>query len=359
MQRAMARQAEAERERRAKVIAAEGEFQAAERLKDAAAVISETPIALQLRYLQTLIEIGSERTTTISSCRYRSSSPDSLHQARRREVALERRAAPRSDLRPARRPRPRSCSEGRCAARPVEDELEGCPFCAGREDRTPPETLRLPPAGPWRVRVAPNLYPAVERQEVVVHTPEHLHSIAELADDQLALVAEAWRLRAQAAHEEGFAYVHALVNEGREAGSSLPHTHSQLAWLRGAPPVPAAERHLATLLEGTKVIEQHGLVLLCPRAGRGPYEMLVAPVEPASNAFESPLLSAALQLAAEGLRRLRTLEPGAALNLWLHDTEWWHLELLPRLTVLAGLELGAGIYVNTIPPEVAAERLRA
>src|SRR6201989_1066149 len=65
MQRAMARQAEAERERRAKVITAEGEYQASERLKDAALVIEEHPIALQLRYLQTLLEIGATNSSTI------------------------------------------------------------------------------------------------------------------------------------------------------------------------------------------------------------------------------------------------------------------------------------------------------
>ena len=65
MQRAMARQAEAERERRAKVINAEGEFQASERLRDAAAVMQAEPIAIQLRYLQTLVEIGSANATTI------------------------------------------------------------------------------------------------------------------------------------------------------------------------------------------------------------------------------------------------------------------------------------------------------
>ena len=65
MQRAMARQAEAERERRAKVINAEGEFQASERLKDAAVVIADHPIALQLRYLQTLLELGAGNTSTI------------------------------------------------------------------------------------------------------------------------------------------------------------------------------------------------------------------------------------------------------------------------------------------------------
>ena len=65
MQRAMARQAEAERERRAKIINSEGEFQAAERLKDAAIVIGEQPVALQLRYLQTLLELGASQSTTI------------------------------------------------------------------------------------------------------------------------------------------------------------------------------------------------------------------------------------------------------------------------------------------------------
>ncbi len=65
MQRAMARQAEAERERRAKVIAAEGEYQASERLKDAADVMSSSPMSLQLRYLQTLLEIGATNSTTI------------------------------------------------------------------------------------------------------------------------------------------------------------------------------------------------------------------------------------------------------------------------------------------------------
>jgi len=208
------------------------------------------------------------------------------------------------------------------------------------------------------VRVVPNLYPAVERQEVVVHTPEHLRSIAELSDEQLGLVAEAWRLRASAAREEGFPYVQALVNEGRAAGSSLPHTHSQLAWLREVPPVPAAEGSFSELLDGEVVAERDGLVLLSPHAGRLAYEMLIAPARPESDAFESALLASALALAAEGARRLRALEPNAALNVWLHDVDWWHLELVPRLSVLAGLELGAGIYVNTVAPEEAGARLR-
>jgi len=65
MQRAMARQAEAEREKRAKIIHAQGEYEAAQRLSDAATKIQDQPVAVQLRYLQTLTEIGMEKNTTI------------------------------------------------------------------------------------------------------------------------------------------------------------------------------------------------------------------------------------------------------------------------------------------------------
>lgn len=65
MQRAMARQAEAERERRAKIIAAEGELQASEKLSGAAAVLAQNPVSLQLRYLQSMIEMTNERSSTI------------------------------------------------------------------------------------------------------------------------------------------------------------------------------------------------------------------------------------------------------------------------------------------------------
>ena len=58
------------------------------------------------------------------------------------------------------------------------------------------------------------------------------------------------------------------------------------------------------------------------------------------------------------LRRLQELEGEVPLNAWLHDTGHWHLEVLPRLSVLAGIELGAGIYVNALPPDGAAANLR-
>ncbi len=234
----------------------------------------------------------------------------------------------------------------------TQEELDSCPFCAGREDRTPPETLTI--GDPWRIRVVPNLYPAFERQEVVVHAPEHVRSLAELDDEQVELVASAWRRRREA---EPDGYLHALVNEGKAAGGSLAHSHSQLVWLPGPPPALTAERGEPD--RDNVIVERGGLVATCPRAGRVPYELLIEPADPEPDAWTSGLLPAALQLLADLLRRLHTVCEGAVpVNAWLHTGTRWHLEVFPRLTVLAGVELGAGLYVNTVAPEVAAEQLR-
>jgi UDPglucose--hexose-1-phosphate uridylyltransferase len=212
---------------------------------------------------------------------------------------------------------------------------------------TPPQTLVLPEEGEWRVRVVPNLYPAFERQEVVVHSRRHVRSIAELDEEELELVAEAWRRRA--ASEPG--NVLPLLNEGREAGASRPHSHSQLVWL--PEPLPARARP-----RGEPFLEQDGLAAICPWASRLPYETVIAPFEPEPSGVSSPLLGAALTLLAKLVRRLYTLEGPVPLNAWLEESSGdWRLILLPRLTVLAGLELGAGIFVNTLAPEEAAMRL--
>jgi UDPglucose--hexose-1-phosphate uridylyltransferase len=212
---------------------------------------------------------------------------------------------------------------------------------------TPPQTLVLPEGGNWRVRVVPNLYPALDRQEVVVHSRRHVRSIAELEPEEIDLVAEAWRRRATA--EPG--NVFPLLNEGREAGASRPHSHSQLVWL---PEPPPARKHP----RGNPFLERDGLAATCPWASRLPYETVVAPIEPEAEGLESQLLAPALHLLAHLVRRLRDLEGHAPLNAWLeHGEDEWRIVLLPRLTVLAGLELGAGIFVNTLPPEEASERL--
>jgi UDPglucose--hexose-1-phosphate uridylyltransferase len=265
------------------------------------------------------------------------------------------------------------------AARRADDAAGGdpadCPFCEGHEGRTPPETFavaqepREPDSPGWLVRVVPNLYPAVERQEVVVHSPRHVRSIGELEAHELAAVATAWSSRARTAHEDGLGYLHAFVNEGRDAGASLAHSHSQLAWLPERPPSVTEEEGapcrvcdwLAQELEdGTRFVAEHdGVVLFTAYAGRLPFECLLAPRKhPDGSAFESELLSPALSLLADAVRRVHALEGRVPLNAWLHDGSHWHFELVLRISVLAGLELGAGVYVNTLAPEEAAKRLR-
>jgi len=198
----------------------------------------------------------------------------------------------------------------------------------------------------------PNLYPAFGRQEVVVHTPRHARSLAELDDAELGDVAEAWRLRRKAVPAH---YLHALVNEGRQAGSSLPHTHSQLVWLPDAPPeaLHRVDRERWSIVE-----ERTGLVLACPFASRLPYECVVAPAEPRAGGFDDELLPDALRLLGGGIRRVHAVAGAVPLNAWLHDSDDWHLELLPRVAVLAGVELGAGWWINAVPPEQAAAALR-
>jgi UDPglucose--hexose-1-phosphate uridylyltransferase len=238
-------------------------------------------------------------------------------------------------------------------APPTAEELEECPFCAGREERTPPETLRLPEERDWTIRVVPNLYRALERHEVVVHSPRHVRSFAELREEEIDLVAEAWRLRREAVPD---GYVHAFVNEGRDAGASLAHSHSQLVWFHDPPPAVAEEQ--GELDPGELVLERDGLLLGCPPASRLPYELVIAPTGGAADGLRSELLAPALHLLAEGIRRLQRLEGPVPWNAWLHNGRRWHLEVVPRLAVLAGLELGAGIYVNSLPPEQAAAALR-
>ena len=223
---------------------------------------------------------------------------------------------------------------------PTQEELDQCPFCREREDRTPPETLRLPEgADDWVVRVVPNLYPAVDRQEVVIHSAEHKRSFAELSDAELTFVA--------ALVEERDAFW--LINEGRLAGSSLPHSHSQLAYVE--PAISENDGGVEEVLgrDDLLVAERDEMRAVAHPAGRLPYELLL----------DARALQPALYLLRECVTRLRAAEGPIPWNAWLHRGERPHIEVVPRLTVMAGLELGAGIYVNSLDPAGAAATLRA
>src|SRR3954468_14283195 len=322
-------------------------------------------------------------------------------------VAGERAGRPGGDLRAEPRP-------------PLDPEKD--PFLEGHEDRTPPELYALRPDGGapdtpgWAVRVVPNLYPALGEaesgadaavlgpdplasgrgqpdlfstrpaiggHEVIVNAPQPVGSLAELEPAQVETAMDAWRERMRTHTAAGAAYVHLIVNEGREAGASLPHTHAQLYALPFVPAAVARERERFTAYsdrtQGRNLLEDllqeevrrrervvaigKDAVAIAPFASRVPFQLQIVPRRPRVRfEDEGPLGPALLH---EVLRRLGSvLGALPPLNLWVRTAPagaeyfCWRIDILPRLTHLAGLELGTGVKLNIVPPELAASKLR-
>ena len=290
---------------------------------------------------------------------------------------------------------------------PIDPERD--PFLEGHEDRTPPEVWALRPGGGppdtpgWLVRSVPNLFPAVSAdaedppphpnpdlftakaaagvQEVIVNSPLPVTSLADLEAEQVATAVAGWRERMRA-HADA-ACVHLLVNERREGGASLPHTHAQLYALPFVPAAIARERErfgaYATRTMGGNLLADlvqeevrmrdrivaidDDAVLMAPYGARLPYQLLLAPRVPRMRFEDDGPTGAALL--HDALRRLRRrLGASPPLNLWIRtaprgaDSFCWRVDILPRLTHLAGLELGTGVNLCVVAPEVAAQELR-
>jgi UDPglucose--hexose-1-phosphate uridylyltransferase len=290
---------------------------------------------------------------------------------------------------------------------PIDRERD--PFAPGHEDRTPPEVYAVRPNGGepdtpgWTVRVVPNLYPALTedahqpepeanpdlytaqrasgRHEVIVNSPDVVNSLADLGAGQLALAMDAWRARMRAHGDR--ACRHLIVNERREAGASLPHTHAQLYALPFVPAAIARERERFTAyatrtmggnLLGDLVQEEvrrrerivaidDEAVAIAPYASRVPFQLMIAPRRPRARFEDDGPLGAALLHDVLG-RLARRLGASPPLNLWVRTAPsgaehfCWRIDILPRLTHLAGLELGTGVNLCITAPEQAAAELR-
>jgi UDPglucose--hexose-1-phosphate uridylyltransferase len=289
---------------------------------------------------------------------------------------------------------------------PIDPEKD--PFLEGHEDRTPPELFRAGGGAPdtpgWAVRVVPNLYPALTADapdpppeaypnlfaaapakgshEVVVNAPQPVVSLSQLEPAQVAAALDVWRARIRHHTEAGAAYVHVIVNERREGGASLPHTHAQVYALPFVPAQVARERErfgahatrtmggnlLGDLVQeevrrGERVVAvDDEAVLIAPYASRLPYQLLLAPRRPQPR-FEDDAAGAAML--HDALNRLaRRFGTPPPLNLWVRTAPpgaehfGWHIDIQPRLTHLAGLEMGAGVNLNIVAPELAAAELR-
>ena len=286
-----------------------------------------------------------------------------------------------------------------------EDTTRPCPFCPGNGEASPPALETYGPSGGWLVRVVPNLYPAfsgdepfvVENRgpvftqataggihEILIFSPEHDVSWSMLSDEQCGLVMAALRDRIEEhSQQPNLRYSQAIVNSGREAGASLEHPHGQLLGMSFVPRELAEEQArfarfagsclLCTTIDaeegvGHRVIYSDSHVLaVCPFWSAVPYEMLLVPRQHTPHLYRSPTdeLVAVGRALRTCLGQLRERIGDVAYNIVFHSAPYrihepfhWHVHVWPKVTTPAGFEMGTGVAINVVAPEVAAQDLR-
>lgn len=274
--------------------------------------------------------------------------------------------------------------------------VEGCPFCPGNERATPPAKLIYVKSGDgsihrfrdeddarrsdWLVRVFDNLYPIFSTtsegvygyHEVLVETPRHEDKPWSISIDQQALAMKAALERVDTLKlDQNIRYVLLFKNYGRSAGASIEHMHMQIA----ASPIipPRVELELSSYRDGCPVcmlIEESSsinsyddIIAICPKASSRPYEVMVTSIEHKPDIPRTDdYIEALARILVDVMRRLRSILGEFEFNYWLHygltQDHHWHIEILPKTSIWAGLELGGWIYVNATPPSEAAENLR-
>ncbi|MBI4335791.1 MAG: galactose-1-phosphate uridylyltransferase [Candidatus Omnitrophica bacterium] len=290
-----------------------------------------------------------------------------------------------------------------------------CAFCPGNEGMTPPEitgfskSKRAPDTPDWTLRVVPNKYPALQingaldktgigafdlmngigAHEVIIETISHDAEVSDRPEWEIMDLIWAYRDRSlDLRKDERFKYVLIFKNFGRSAGASLSHPHSQLISL------PFTPKKVIEELNGAKtyfdyrgrcvfcdminqemgegkltVVENKNFLSFCPFDARFPYETWIIPREHLSD-FGQIQLEQVSELALvlkDTLSRIKTLLKNPAYNYIVHTSPLdnpareeyhWHIEIMPKLSKVAGFEWGTGFYINTTPPELAARTLR-
>lgn len=312
-------------------------------------------------------------------------------------MATERARRP-EEMRVQREPRP-----------PLPTYSEKCPFCPGNEHLAPPAVCAVPGDGHWKVRVVPNKFAALSREgeptrkiersrrvmngvgihDVIVETPNHALTTALLPVDQVKLILECYKVRFQeVSADPRIAHVTMFKNHGTAAGTSLEHPHSQLI---GTPVISSQVRH--RLYEALRHYDEFGECIFCealkedladplrivvaseyfvavePFASSTPFATYLYPrrhmasfgdITSAEIADLAFVLKTVLAKLYVGLQNpdfnytIRTAPHENAGVIYYH----WYLSIIPRLTRVAGFELGSGMFINTVLPEAAAEFLR-
>ncbi len=289
-----------------------------------------------------------------------------------------------------------------------------CPFCPGNEHTAPPEIMAFRPADTlpnspgWTLRVVPNKFPALQihgelsktgegifdkingigAHEVVIETPQHNLSLSTMSTKAVEDVLWAYYLRLNDLKKDRrFRYVLIFKNEGEDAGASLEHTHSQLIALPIVPKlvkeeIDAAEQYFRfkercifcdvinqELEDGKRVIyENKNYLALAPFAPVAPFETWILPKKHESSFYppdkDFSMLADILQRILKQIDRILDIPP---YNFIIHTSPFydetneyyhWHIEIMPKLTKIAGFEWGSGFYINPTPPEEAAKFMR-
>lgn len=226
--------------------------------------------------------------------------------------------------------------------------------------------------------------------EVIIESPLHVQSVTELDRETVSLVFQAYRDRlAYWRTERDLAYAVVFKNVGHDAGASLAHAHSQLIATDVVPHdvMRALQRMeeyhdsqnaclfcrmLADEVEQKlRVVERtSNFTAFCPFASRLPSLVTIVPNQHVSSfeSLNSDGLNELAWLTHRTVRRIELCYPNVAYNFVIHTAPQakeqspafhWRMELFPRLTRVAGFEWGSECYINPLPPEKAAQNLRA
>ena len=290
-----------------------------------------------------------------------------------------------------------------------------CPFCPGNEAITPTEIYAVRPPGSqpntpgWQLRVVPNKFPALQIEgdlsrrgigvfdlcngvgahEVIIETPDHQRQMGDLTLEEMGAVIRAFKARSlDLRGDRRLKYTLIFKNTGLSAGASLDHTHSQLIALPIVPKrvqeeltgaaryfefrdrCPFCDMLSQELQDDERLIaDNRSFAAFCPFVSSFPFEMWLLPKEHRADFAQigPEEITDFARLLKEMLSRMRTALGNPAYNFIIHtapigpqerEEYHWHVELIPKLTKVAGFEWGTGFYINPTPPELAAKFLR-
>jgi UDPglucose--hexose-1-phosphate uridylyltransferase len=254
-----------------------------------------------------------------------------------------------------------------------------CPFCPGFEQTTPPATLSLPKHGKWSVRAFENKFPILDPSkpfrgfkqgpafgyhEVIVETAKHGQLFQDFSKSHLALVFEAWKDRfSKLSAKKGIKCTFLFANHGPKGGASIDHEHAQVTALPFVPPILAAEYAQQASTGGCeycslaankkfRVAENKTFAAVCIPYSRFAYETWIIPKKHKLSIldFDAREAEDLMELLARAIGRIYPSVPNY--NMAFHQSSsagklHFHIEIYPRKDTWAGLELGAGVIVNT------------